>query len=385
MSTANKASAAIAQLKPVSAARSEATKTEQSRAIAEVQSMVVVARANPRNEGQCRLSMQASCGMLGLADRAFFKFPRGGGSVTGETIHLAVDLARCWGNIDYGIKELSRDDDARQSEMMAYAWDLQTNTRSATTFIVPHRRDKGDGGGDLTSTRDIYENNANMGARRVREMIFRVIPPWFLEEAAKVCRQTLADGEGGDPAVRKTKMIEAFNALGVSLARLEAKVGSKAALWTPVDLAQLRVSYGSLSRKEISADEEFPTATSDAAASAIATTPTPSAGDNGTPSPAGTSEAAPSASQAAASEDTAHQAPALDFGAPAAEQTAQAGIERDAEQILYAIDRFNSVKALDNYMMTQADTVERIKAAYEPTHAMILRRVSERKKALTTR
>lgn len=379
MSTAQKASAAIATLKPVSAARSEATKTEQSRAIAEVQSMVVVARANPRNEGQCRLSMQASCGQRGLAERAFFKFPRGGGTVTGETIHLAVDLARCWGNVDYGIKELSRDDDARQSEMMAYAWDLQTNARSASTFIVPHRRDKGEGGGDLTSMRDIYENNANMGARRLREMIFRILPPWFLEEAADACRKTLTEGDGSSPAERKTKMMDAFAALGISVARLEAKVGAKVALWTPVDLAQLRISYGSVSRKEVTADEEFPTVTSEAAASAIATPVETPKVEPETPKSADASSVADASGEAVAASQspTSPEAPALDFGAPASFD-----VEKEAEAILHAIEQFKTVKAIDNYLSTVADALERIGEEYEPTLTMINQRVAARKKAL---
>ena len=271
MSKTAQAIATIGQRHP--APGSQATQIEQSRAVAEVQSMVVVAKSNPRSEGQCRLAMQASCGQQRLADKAFFKYSRGGGTITGPSIHLAVDMARCWGNVDYGVKELARDDFAGHSEMQAYAWDLQTNTRAATTFIVPHKRDTKGGGTVLTDMRDIYENNANNGARRLREMIFRVLPPWFVEEAKDICMQTLAEGDGRNPAEQKKAMMAAFEKIGVSVGRLEAKIGSKAGLWTPVDLAGLRVSYGSLSRGEVSADEEFPVVAREATEAAIKATP----------------------------------------------------------------------------------------------------------------
>ena len=50
----------------------------------------------------------------------------------------------CWlpggGNVQYGINELRRDDSAGESEMRAWAWDVQNNTRSVRSFIVPHAR-----------------------------------------------------------------------------------------------------------------------------------------------------------------------------------------------------------------------------------------------------
>jgi len=158
----------------------QATAVEQSRAVAEVHAMVVVAQQMPRNIDRAVREMQRSCSHIAVAEKAFYRYPRGGQQVTGVTITLAEELARCWGNIDYGIAELRRDDAAAESEMMAFAWDMETNTRPRTTFIVPHVRD---GGGRLTGPREVYENNANMGARRMREQILKLMPPWFVEDA----------------------------------------------------------------------------------------------------------------------------------------------------------------------------------------------------------
>src|SRR4051812_6638163 len=106
----------------------QSTSVEQSRAIAEVQAAIVVAQQCPRNVNEATRQMQDAVGRKALADRAFYSFPRGRETVTGPSVYLARELARCWGNIQYGLKELSRDDNIGESEMLVYAWDVQTNT-----------------------------------------------------------------------------------------------------------------------------------------------------------------------------------------------------------------------------------------------------------------
>jgi hypothetical protein len=238
--------------------KSQATTIEQSRAIAEVQAAVVVAMQNPRDKARALNEALESCRTREVAENAFFKFPRGGQSVSGETIHLARELARCWGNIDYKIAELSRDDDAGASEMMAIAWDLETNARSSLTFIVPHLRDKKGGAERLTDVRDIYENNANMGARRLRECIFAVLPKYLVQAAADECRNTLETRNAEVPLPKRiADALTAFAKIGIDKSRIEAKLGSTSK-FTSVDLANLQISYKSILRNEISADDEFP-------------------------------------------------------------------------------------------------------------------------------
>ena len=242
---------------------SQTTAVEQARAVAEVQAAVLVAQQVPRNITQAIEHMRQSCAQLGLADRAFFKFNRGGGTVAGESIHLARELARCWGNCDYGIRELRRDDDNHFSEMQAWAWDQETNARSTHNFIVPHKRDKRGGPVALTDLRDIYENNANMGARRLREMIFSILPPWFTEEAKKICTATLESGGGDKPLEQRVAdATKAFDGIGVRRQRLEARFGPSTD-WTPHDLAQMRVALTSIKQGTVSIDDEFPSQTID--------------------------------------------------------------------------------------------------------------------------
>lgn len=237
----------------------QATAVEQSRAVAEVQAAIVVAQQCPRNVQAAVAAMRESCAQKGLAERAFYRFPRAGGAVSGPSVHLARELARCWGNIQYGISELRRDDEAGQSEMQAFAWDVQTNTRNAQVFIVPHKRDKTGGPVKLVDLRDVYENNANNGARRLREAIFAVLPAWFTEEAKDLCQRTLADGGGKPLAQQVADAVKAFEGIGITADQLERKLANRpTSKWTEHDLAQLHVIYRSLQRGEVTREEEFP-------------------------------------------------------------------------------------------------------------------------------
>ena len=240
---------------------SQATVVEQTRAMEEVRAAVVVAQQCPRDVSRAVVSMMESCRQKALAERAFFRYPRAGEQISGPSVHLARDLARCWGNIQYGIHELSRDDAGGSSEMLAYAWDVETNTRSASIFIVPHARDVKRKRQPIVELRDVYENNANMGARRVREAIFAVLPAWFTEQAKQTCHETLSGSGAGEPPVAKqaADLVHNFEKrVNVSAAQLEAKVGRPVAVWDHDDLAKLRVVAASLARGEATVSDEFP-------------------------------------------------------------------------------------------------------------------------------
>ena len=236
----------------------QGTAVEQSRAVAEVQAAIVVAQQCPRNIQAALAEMRQSCTQPFLAERAFFRYSRGSGTITGASVHLARELARCWGNIQYGLVEMRRDDEYAQSEMQAFAWDVEKNSRNSSTFIVPHKRDQKGGPKQLTDMRDIYENNANNGARRVREAIFAILPPWFVEEAKQLCNKTLQDGGGKPLPQRIADAIRAFEGVGIVQDRIETKLGRPSGKWTEHDVAQLLVAYQSINRGEVTADEEFP-------------------------------------------------------------------------------------------------------------------------------
>lgn len=243
------------QTQPLPATIGQATAIEQARAVAEVQAAVVVAQQCPRDMRRADAEMKDVCARMSMAGRAFYRVPNRG---TGPTVHLMRELARIWGNIQYGVHELRRDDAAGESEVQAFAWDVQTNTRSTRTFVVPHARMVGKTRQPLVDLGDIYLSNQNVGARAVRECISTVLPTWFTEAAQDLCRNTLDNGEGEPLADRITKMIGAFDKIGVSLDRLEAKLGTKRGVWTGADVADMAIAYTSITREGQDADEMFP-------------------------------------------------------------------------------------------------------------------------------
>lgn len=239
----------------------QATAVEQSRAVAEVQAAIVVAQQCPRDVNNAWKEMEASCSRIALASRAFYSVPNRG---SGPSVHLARELARIWGNIDYGVKELRRDDENHESEIQAYAWDQQTNVRSTRSFIVPHARMVKDRKTNeqtrkvLVDLGDIYLNNQNVGARAVREAVFTVLPADFVAEAQERCRATVQKGDGKPLPERIAAMVKAFAESDVSLGQLEAKVGRKRGQWTAADLADMSVVWSSIKRGETRVDDEFP-------------------------------------------------------------------------------------------------------------------------------
>lgn len=244
----------------------QATAIEQSRAIAEVQAAVLVAMQYPRDQQAALRSMRDTCSNPRLAAAAFFAFPRGGERVSGPSVYLARELARIWGNISHGVAEMVRDDEHGQSEMQAYAWDVQTNSRSVHVFIVPHKRDKRGGPEALTDMRDIYENNANNAARRLREAIFAVLPVWFVKDAESLCQETLKrEDDGKSIQQRIAEVIEYFGRLGVREERIVAKLGRASSKWDHQDVANLGVIYRSIRNSEVTKEDEFPVATVTAA------------------------------------------------------------------------------------------------------------------------
>lgn len=271
----------VAQYQPVAPAPrtaiSQATSVEQSRAVAEVQSAVIVAQQIPRDMRRAEAEMRDACGRMTMAEQAFYQVKNRG---TGPSVHLMRELARVWGNVQYGVNELHRDDNRAESEVLAWAWDVQTNTRATRTFIVPHARMKQGRRQELTDLGDITNNNNNAGARAVRECISAILPKWFTEEAQNICKNTIENGEGVPLPKRVEIMLGKFREIGITEAQLENKIGKKRGAWDAGDVAQMGITYTSITRDGMDKAEAFPVTSSlteeVTAASKSATAPTTS-------------------------------------------------------------------------------------------------------------
>lgn len=217
---------------------------ESERAIAEAQGKLVIAKRFPRDQARAYANIIDACKRPGLAEEACYSFPRAGQTVSGPSIRLAEMLAANWGNIDYGIRELSRKDGV--SEMEAYCWDLETNTMSSQKFTVRHIRDTRSGGVKLTDERDIYELTANMGGRRLRARILAILPADLVQAAVDECGRTLAGSNDLPLADRVRNAVAAFKTLGVSPDLIEKRLGHKLDVVTPDELGDLRKIHNSI-------------------------------------------------------------------------------------------------------------------------------------------
>jgi hypothetical protein len=210
----------------------------------EVQVAMLAAKRFPRDPYEAFQKIMKACDRKLLAEEAMYEYPRGGNKITGPSIRLAEAVSQNWGNIDSGVVELEQKNGV--STVMAYAWDLETNTRDVKIFTVAHERKANNTIKKLDDPRDIYELVANMGARRKRACIMAVIPGDIVEAAVERCKDTLK--KDGIPLEDKIRQMLGFfqNSFQVSKEMLEKYIGCRAEAFTINDILRLRGVYKSL-------------------------------------------------------------------------------------------------------------------------------------------
>lgn len=239
-----------------------------AREIAEVQAQLVIALRYPRDRYAATALILEECKRYSFAAEALYKYERGGKKIVDGNVHLALMIAQNWKHLDYGVKEVDRGNGA--SLVIAWCWDLQTNSRQRRQMVVPHEY-KADGRiKKLTDPREIYENNQNNGSRRMRACIKGCVPQDVWRRAVAQVRQTIAIGpkdKDGKPiqtmAERIQTIVSAFKTAGVSVEMLEKRLGHKIDLTTGEDIVDLQAVYNSLregaKRSEFFDFEEAPT------------------------------------------------------------------------------------------------------------------------------
>lgn len=196
---------------------------EQQRAIAEAQGQLILAKKFPRNLSAAYAELMEACKLPALAGVAFYTLPRGKSSVTGPSIRLAEEIARVYGNFQYGHRELSRDD--KKSEVEVYAWDMEKNNYSKRQLTVMHVMDTKEGPRKLRDQKDIDDKIANVASKQVRGRILALVPKWLSEAAITECRKTLAGNNELPIGERVRKMTQVFAKFGVTTKHLEAFLG----------------------------------------------------------------------------------------------------------------------------------------------------------------
>lgn len=232
----------VQQTKPERTSQTEMMITRQAQ---EVQVAMLAAKKFPRDQIGAFNNILRACQRKKLAESSMYEYPRGEEKITGPSIRLAEAIAQNWGNIDFGFMELEQKGGV--SQVMAYAWDLETNARQTKLFSVPHIRHTRKGDYPLTDPRDIYELVANQAARRVRACILGIVPGDVVEAAVERCHKTLREGYEEPLVDRVRTMAMVFEKeFSVTLPMLEKYLGCKSEAFSENDFVRLKKVYVAL-------------------------------------------------------------------------------------------------------------------------------------------
>jgi len=217
--------------------------TSIQREISEIQAMVMMAKKFPRDPIKATEKIMIECQRPSLAEAAVYSYARGGTSISGASIRLAETIARNWGNLEAGVKELSQQNG--RSEMLSFCWDLESNSRVSKTFTVAHQRDTKKGSYQVTDGREIYEISSNFSARRLRACILASVPGDLVDAAVAECEKTLKATADLTPDGLK-KLVTAFASFGVTKEQIEKRIQRRLDTVSAGQVVGLKKIYTSL-------------------------------------------------------------------------------------------------------------------------------------------
>jgi hypothetical protein len=196
-----------------------AVEIESRRAIAERLGQIEVAKRFPRSMAQARAELMEACKSPEFAQAAFYSVPNRG---SGPSIRFAEEVARCYGNFQYGHRELSRrpafGTEPGSSEVEVFAWDVERNNYSPRQITVLHILDRAkDKGGPkpLTDQTDIDNRVANVASKQMRGRILALVAKDLVAAGIAECKRTLAGNNDKPMSVRIAHITEAFGRMGV--------------------------------------------------------------------------------------------------------------------------------------------------------------------------
>lgn len=204
--------------------------------VSEIKAMVTVAKMFPRNEVEAEKRILLACQRLSLAKTAQYEYKRGTEQITGASISLVAAVARGWGNVRWGWKEVETGED--YSICHVYAWDMETNNYRDAEVRVKHYRDTRSGSYRVKTERDIYELCANASARRMRKCLEEVLPSDILAAALAEAQKTLAS-KVVVTAETVMEVVESLAAHGVRTEQIEARLGRSLKSISSAQLLQL--------------------------------------------------------------------------------------------------------------------------------------------------
>lgn len=237
-----------------------------SREQAEVQAAMVMAKQFQRDEAGAFAKVTKAFGRPRVAAAARYSFPRGGKTVFGPSADCARELARCWGNLRYGHRIVSIDQDF--VHIKGYCHDLETNAYSeaeAKFKRLVQRRVNGTTMWVEPDERDLRELVSKHGAILERNAILKIIPPDVTDSAQDIAVSTVQKEASGklqksrDDTIRE--IVVAFDGLGIKPEMLAQKLGHDLSLISDEEYVELRAIWKSIKDGNSSRAEHFETPT----------------------------------------------------------------------------------------------------------------------------
>ena len=214
----------------------------------EVKAAVYLARQYPRDEAAAFTKLMRACRRPRFAQEARYQFKRGNSIVSGPSVDLAREIARCWGNIRYGLRIVSVD--AETVHIRGYAYDLETNAYVEHEDKFAKLIYRKQGGWVVPDERELRELINRRGAILVRNAILQVVPSDVVDAAEEEVKRTMVKAAKGEieqdreAAIRSVAV--AFSEFGVTTDMLADYLGHPLDAITPDELADLRAIYKSI-------------------------------------------------------------------------------------------------------------------------------------------
>lgn len=226
---------------------------EQERAIAEAQGQLILAKKFPRDLTSAHAELMTACKSVAFAGQAFYTVPNRG---SGPSIRFAEEVARVYGNFQYGHRELSRHNG--KSEVEVFAWDMQNNNRSIRQITVDHvQYTRSSGNKAIVDPSDIDNKIANVASKQMRGRILALMPKWLVAEAIDECKKTLLGNNSEPLETRVRRMTQAFsNQFGIKTTHLEKYLKHSLDTIMLEELVELQGVFNAL-REGVPASEYF--------------------------------------------------------------------------------------------------------------------------------
>jgi hypothetical protein len=230
-----------------------------AQAKAQVEARYLMAMNKPRDVMQFRARLLAECERPGFAATVEYALPRGGKTITGESIRFVETALRLYTNI-LSETMVVFDDEDRLIQRITLT-DLETNTTYYQDVVMRKALERRDAKGQevissrMNSTNQVVhlvrvqddelamKVNA-LSSKAIRTNGLRLLPADIVAEAVAVARETVKRKDAEDPQAALLNIADAFEREGVMPAQLAEFLGHPLADKVTADeLAMLRTAY----------------------------------------------------------------------------------------------------------------------------------------------